>query len=429
VRLQKEDAHPEHRAACRFGEKSSQLYEIAAISGLEMMPGERWSATSSAQKHQTRASHMSNPSTRPSRFRRWPLFLVLGLVVALAVAWTGFWFYAAAQAKTEIASWRERERQAGRRQDCASLSVGGYPFRIEVRCADGNFELQGTPTLRLDLPSVLAVVQVYDPRLLISEFKGPLNVSQQSGRNEFILDWDVGRASARGRLPSQVERVSLALDALSIRDSGAGNADPTFKAQHFELHGRQAPGSRAADPAIEAVLQVKHATAEKVHPIAATPINADVTSVIHGLDDFSAMPWPQRLKEWQAHNGEIEIIKSRIEQGTIIAEGAGTLRLTREGRLNGNLQVTVIGIEDVLRLFNLERLASQGQVGAALNALDRLLPGLGGIARQSAAPGIAAALGQRAELDGKPATGLPIRFVDGTVFLGPFQVGVVPPLF
>ena len=176
---------------------------------------------------------MSNPSSRPSRSRRWPLFLVLGLVVALAVAWTGFWFYAAAQAKTEIASWRERERQAGRRQDCASLSVGGYPFRIEVRCADGSFELRGTPTLRLDLPSVLAVVQVYDPRLLIGEFKGPLNVSQQRGRNEFILDWDVGRASVRGRLPSQIERVSLALEALSIRDSGTGNADPTFKAQHF----------------------------------------------------------------------------------------------------------------------------------------------------------------------------------------------------
>src|ERR1700736_5510627 len=269
---------------------------------------------------------MSNPSSRPSR--RWPLFLVLGLVVALAVAWTGFGFYAAAQAKTEIASWRERERQAGRRQDCASLSVGGYPFRIEVRCADGNFELQGTPTLRLDLSSVLAVVQVYDPRLLIGEFKGPLNVSQQSGRNEFILDWDVGRASVRGRLPSQVERVSLALEALSIRDSGTGNADPTFKAQHFELHGRQA-GSRAADPGIEAVLQVKHATAEKVHPIAATPINADVTSVIHGLDDFSAMPWPQRLKEWQGRNGPIAIIKGPLCTRTLVGEGAGTLRLSR----------------------------------------------------------------------------------------------------
>ncbi len=371
---------------------------------------------------------MSNPSIA-SRPRRWPLFLVLGLVVAFALAWTGFWFYAAAQAKTEISSWRERERQAGRRQDCASVSVGGYPFRIEMRCAAANFELQGTPTLRLDLPSVLAVVQVYDPRLLISEFTGPLNVSQQDGRNEYVLDWNVGRASVRGRLPSRVEQVSLAFDALSIRDSGNVDADPTFKAKHFELHGRQALGSRAADPAIETVLELKSATAEKVHPIAARPINADVASVVHGFDDFSAMPLAKRLKKWQARNGEVEITRARVEQDNVIAEGAGTLRLTREGRLDGNLNVTVVGIEDVLRMFNLERLLSQGEVGAALNALDQLLPGLGGIARQGAAPGLAAALGKRAELDGKPATALPIRFVDGTVFLGPFQVGVVPPLF
>jgi hypothetical protein len=354
---------------------------------------------------------------------------VLGFIVTLAVAWTGFWFYAAAQAKTEIASWRERERQAGRRQDCASLSVAGYPFRIEVRCAAGNFELQGTPTLRLDLPSVLAMVQVYDPRLLISEFTGPLNVSQQSGGNEYTLDWDVGRASVRGRLPTKVERVSLALEALSIRDSATANADPTFKARHFELHGREASGSRAGDPAIETVLQLKGATAEKFHPAAARPINADISSVVHGIDDFSAMPLGERLRKWQARNGEIEIIKARIEQGNIIAEGAGRLRLTRDGRLDGNLQVTVVGIEDLLRMFNLERLMSEGQVGAALNALDRLVPGLGGIARQGAAPGIVAALGQRAQLDGKPATTLPIRFLDGTVFIGPFHVGAVQPLF
>jgi hypothetical protein len=355
--------------------------------------------------------------------------VVLGLAIALALAWTGFWFYAAAQAKTEIAGWRERERRAGRRQDCASLSVAGYPFRIEVQCSGGKFELEGTPPLRLDVPSVLAVVQVYDPRLLISEFTGPLNVSQQSGRSEYILDWDVGRASVRGSLPSQIERVSLALDALSIRDSGDANADPSFKAQHFELHGRQAPGGRAADPAIETVLHVKAATARKIHPLAARPINADISSVVHGIDDFSAMPLAERLRKWQARNGQLEITRARVEQDNVIAEGAGTLRLTREGRLDGNLDVTVVGIEDVLRMFNLERLLSQGEMGAALNALDRLLPGLGGIARQGAAPGLAAALGKRAVLDGKPATALPIRFVDGAVFVGPFQVGVVPPLF
>jgi hypothetical protein len=57
------------------------------------------------------------------------------------------------------------------------------------------------------------------------------------------------------------------------------------------------------------------------------------------------------------------------------------------------------------------------------------MPGLGGIARQSAAPGLVAALGERTALEGKPAVAFPVRFVDGTVFIGPFQVGAVPPLF
>jgi hypothetical protein len=53
-------------------------------------------------------------------------------------------------------AWRASERQAGRQQDCASQSIEGYPFRIEVRCGGASFELKGTPTLQLKLPRVLA---------------------------------------------------------------------------------------------------------------------------------------------------------------------------------------------------------------------------------------------------------------------------------
>jgi hypothetical protein len=372
-------------------------------------------------------SNSASPAAAPRR-RFWPLFLVFGLVVALVVAWTGLWFYVAAQAKAEMATWRERERQAGRQQDCASLSVSGYPFRIEMRCAGAGFELKGTPAIRLDLPSVLAMVQIYDPKLLIIEFTGPLNVSQRRGQTDYVVNWNVGQASVRG-LPSEPERGSLVLDALSVRDPGTVGNDPVFSARHFELHGRQAPGSRADNPAIETALTLREAIAEKIHPVAARPIDADVTSVLRGINDLSPKPWPVRLKEWQARNGEIEITKARIQRDDVIAEGAGTLRLTPRGGLDGNLQVTVVGIETILRMFNLERLMSEGQIGATLNVLDRLIPGLGGFARQGAGPGLAAALGQRSELDGKPATTLPVRFVDGTVFLGPFPVGVVPPLF
>jgi hypothetical protein len=136
-----------------------------------------------------------------------------------------------------------------------------------------------------------------------------------------------------------------------------------------------------------------------------------------------------RFKEWQARNGQIEITKARIQQDDVIATGAGTLKLTPRGGLDGNLQVTVVGIEKLLKMFNIERLMSEGQIGATISALDRLIPGLGGIARQNAAPGLVAALGQRTELEGKQAVTFPVRFADGAIFLGPFQVGQVAPLF
>jgi hypothetical protein len=118
-----------------------------------------------------------------------------------------------------------------------------------------------------------------------------------------------------------------------------------------------------------------------------------------------------------------------LAQQDVVAMGAGSLRLTPRGGLDGELRLTVVGIEKLLKMLDIDRIMTEGQIGATFNALDRLMPGLGGIARQSAAPGLVAALGERTTLEGKPAVAFPVRFVDGTVFIGPFQVGVVPPLF
>jgi hypothetical protein len=375
-------------------------------------------------------SHSSYPAAAPRPRRRlWPLFIPFVLVVLLAAGWTALWVYAAGRAETELAAWRASERQAGRLQDCASQSIGGYPFRIEVRCGGASFELKGKPTLQLKLPLLLAAVQVYDPKLLISEFTGPLEVAEPGRPPAAIFNWTLGQASVRG-LPSEFERASLVLDAATVRDPTNMAGDGiVFRAQRLELHGRQASGSTSDNPVIETVLRLNAAVADKLHPLAAKPIDAEIATVLRGVNDVSPKPWPVLFREWQARNGQLEIIKARVSQDDVIAVGAGTLKLTARGGLDGNLQVTVVGIEKLLKMFDIERMMSEGQIGATLSALDRLIPGLGGIARQNAAPGLVAALGQRTVLEGKPAVAFPVRFVDGTVFLGPFQVGVLAPVF
>jgi hypothetical protein len=366
-------------------------------------------------------------SALTARRRRWPLVLIVAIVVVLAVAWTGLWLYAASRAKSEIAAWREREYRAGRSYNCASETIGGYPFRIEWSCGAATSELKGAPPLELKLPRILAAVQVYEPTLVIGEFSGPLDISEPGRPPSYVVNWQLGQASVRAT-PGALERASLVLDVPTVRDPRIVGGDTVFRAQRLELHGRPAAGSTRDNPAIDAVLRLNAGVAPYLHAVTTKPIDADIAALVRGSTDMSPKPWPARFKEWQERGGQIDIIKARLQQDDVITVGSGTVKLTPRGNLDGNLQLTVVGLEKVLKMFEVDRMLSEGQIGSTLGALDRLIPGLGDIARQNL-PGLVASIGQRTTLEGKPAVAFLLRIADGVVFLGSMQVGRLPPAF
>ena len=93
------------------------------------------------------------------RRRPWLIAAPLALVVILALAWTGFWFYAASRASATIAGWRAREAEAGRVHSCGQQTIGGYPFRIEVHCSDPAATFQTlAPPLMLRLAGWVLMV-------------------------------------------------------------------------------------------------------------------------------------------------------------------------------------------------------------------------------------------------------------------------------
>lgn len=366
------------------------------------------------------------------RRRLWPVFLPLLLVVGLAIAWSGLWFFAAGAAETAIAGWREREAKVGRVYTCEQQTIGGFPFRIEVRCVDPAVELRrGDPLVVLKASDLVVVSQVYQPTLLITEFAGPMTVAEPGQPPSYIANWTLGQSSLRGT-PAAPERVSIVVDRPMVDRVGGAAPATVLKADRAEVHGRIAEGSVSGDPVIELALRLVSATAPELHAFTAQPIDADVTAKLYGLADFSPKPWPVRFREIQARGGRIEITRARVRQGDAIAVSAGTLGLTTRGGLDGQIQITIVGLDSVVKSLDIDRAASRGNVGATIGALDRLVPGLGQIARQNAGPGILAALramGQATTLEGRPATTLPLRFADGQVLLGPFPVARVPLLF
>jgi hypothetical protein len=375
---------------------------------------------------------MRNPDPAPPRRRLWPILVPSMLVVALAIVWSGLWFYAAGAAETALDGWRVREARVGRIHRCDQQTIGGYPFRIELRCTNPVVELRReSPPVAFHAAGLLVVAQIYQPTRLVSEFAGPMTVGEPSHAPGFVANWTLGQSSVSGK-PFAPDRISIAVDNPTLdRVGDAGNVN-LLKAAHVELHGRLAATSTPADPAVDLVLRLVAATAPELHELASRPLDADVAATLHGLPDLAPKPWPVRFRELQARGGRIDIVKARIQQGDVIAVGAGTLGLTARGGLEGQMQITVVGLETILKSLDLERIMSEGNIGATLGRLDRIMPGLGQMARRNAGPSIMAglgAIGEKTTLDGKPAVTVPLRFADGQIYLGPLAIGRAAPLF
>jgi hypothetical protein len=395
---------------------------------------------------------MPDMTPAPRRRPLWRLFIMPALIVVAAVAWSGFWFYAASEVGVRADAWAAQEAKSGRVYQCAKRSVAGYPFRLEVRCDDASVSLvsqtAGAPTpFTARLGEILVVAQIYDPKRLIAEFKAPATIADRGQPPSLNVNWTLGRSSVFG-LPAVPERASIVFDNPSIDRVNGPVQTPLARANHVELHGRLAEGSSIADPVIETVLQIAGGSVQELHPLLAAPFDSDVQTRLSGLKDFSPKPWPERFREMQVEGGKVEIVRSRIQQGELIAVAAGTLGLNASGRIDGELQMTVTGIEKVIPALGIDKMLEQGVPQATLDrvapgvktkdltnlfsALDRAIPGLGKAVQQNANVGVAAginSLGTEAELEGKKARAFPLRFVDGAVFLGPLRVGLIPPLF
>lgn len=374
-----------------------------------------------------------SPSLQSRRRTGLRYTILLFIVLALIAGWSGFWKFAAGKAQETIDGWRAREAKAGRIYNCGSQTVGGFPFRIEVNCDDASALFRSNqPPVELKTGSLVVVAQVYQPGLLIAEFRGPLTLGDPGKSPDFAVDWKLAQSSVRGT-PQAPSRASLVFDQPVVDRLSGADRQNVLRAKHIEIHGRMAEGSAANKPVIEVALQLDQASAPSLHPAAIRPVDANVTALLRGLNDFAPKPWSVRFREIQAAGGRIDVTNARVQQGEILAVGGGSLSLNANGHLEGQIRVTIAGLEQFLAAIGAQqRVQNMPNMDKLAGALDRLAPGLGEVARQQAGANISVGinmLGEQTTLEGKRAVTLPLRFADGSVFLGPIPIGNVPALF
>jgi hypothetical protein len=368
------------------------------------------------------------------------------------MVWSAFWYWSTTAAEATMTAWRAREAEAGRVYGCATTHFGGYPFRIEVDCAEPTVDDRAT-ALSIRAHNLAAVAQVWDPTLVIGEIGGPLTVAPLGGSPTATVDWTLAQASLRGT-PGAPERLSIVIDKPNLATAPSGG--PVAAAEHLEFHGRFATESTPGHPVLDLALDLKNATVPALvaalgtfGPVASAATDLSLVAVLRGASDFAPKPLGQRLREIQAANGRLDITNARLQQGDLIATATGALGLTARGTLTGDLQLTVVNFARLIPLLGIDRAVAQAVPQDTLNrfapTLDRLMPGLGNVLRSrntgsngpangaspdaNTALGAAVLGGRQAELEGQRAVVLTLRFDDGAAFLGPLKLGQVPPLY
>ena len=376
----------------------------------------------------------------PRRRRLWPFILPVAIIL-LAAGWTWLWYYAAGIASEAEAGWIQREAALGRVYACGAQSIGGFPFSFTSNCdqAAAAFE-SNNPPFDVRATGVTFSAQVFRPTLLNGEITGPVTLADPGQQPIFVANFSNAQLRLLG-LPPDPEAITVRLREPRLDRVAGPGSGMIFQAEAVDVAGRIISGSARSNPVIEATGHFTGATAPTFHPLLAEPLQGDVDFVMRGFTDFSPKPWPALFREMQAAGGGIEIKTIRIERPDAIIVGTGTLTVNTQGKLNGVIEVAVVGIENIVPLLGIDQLIGQGidrltggsgSANQGLNALDRLVPGLGGVVRQNAASSVIEnikKMGQPTEIDKKPAVALPVRVEDSVIYLGLIPLGVVPPLF
>ncbi|SOC43679.1 hypothetical protein SAMN05892877_111194 [Rhizobium subbaraonis] len=316
-------------------------------------------------------------------------FWLLGLGIVLFVAaYTAAWFYGANRLGNYV---RTQMSEADVSLACSGLDVKGYPFRIGVFCDAIGVDDKRTGT-SASFGALRSAAQVYRPGHAVLEIDGPAQI-RVSPDLALTADWDLLHASAVAGTGG-LERTSIAHDGIKgTFTAGRTDVNLAFSARHGEVHARR--NDEALDIALSADglnLNVSDTTMPQVDVV----LDATIENAADWLNDGPPTTAPHGTK------GELRNFSLAFVNGSNAAL-SGPYEVDDKGRLSGNFQVQLKGI-DTVRDAVAEAFPEIAETASSVASTIRSLSG------------------------GKDEASVRLRVRDGVVYLGIIPLAAIPPL-
>lgn len=344
---------------------------------------------------------MSVPDPLPPRKpRRWGLYGPFLLLLVVAVAWSGYWFWLRVQTVDGLQATAASLKQAGYEVSWSAESVGGYPFRLNVALTEPRIREPGGWALaapRLEAEAFLHglgtwVIAAPSGLTFTRPVGGPVNV-----KGEMV------RASL-SHLDNRPPNISF--QGLKLVFAPEPGAQPfgLATADEVQIHMQARPDDQAAF-ALK-LTGGKAPPSGLVGKIAGDkPIAANLDAMLSKVGAFRGRDWPTAVRAWAAAGGQAAVKQAGITAGdAVLGAQSGRLSAGTDGRLRGQLDVS---LREAPRA-----LAAMAQTGA--------------IPPESA---IAAAAVTAARQGASEAARATLTFEAGQTTLGPVAVAPAPRVY
>jgi hypothetical protein len=330
--------------------------------------------------------------------------VILGALLIVAGAYTGYWFFVAGQIEDSVVAWAQSARSDKVEVSWRTLRVAGFPgaFRVELDAAALRDNAL-TPAPEFHLPVVSATARPWDftnwrlaardgfgaeiagsgarapAKLLVQRADGVVTIAREGG-------WKLWLKAQR----STLEGVSRVL---------VNSADAWITVPPKPLHQPPEPQLALAVDARQMAL-----------PVAIEPLGGTIDELEFGATVKGVIPngrLPEALAAWRDAGGKIELDNLRLKWGGLDATASGTIAFDAELQPAGAFSGGVQGYDEILTA-----LVKRGQIRA----------GDAGLAR------IALTMLAKAGPDGKPEIRTAFTIQNGQMFLGPAKLGKAPHL-
>jgi hypothetical protein len=336
----------------------------------------------------------------------WRIIFPIAALAAVAVAYAGWWQYAAGALKQQLDAFRAEGSRSGATAEWRAMAISGFPLSLDAQFEkpaytnnQAGFGWRGE-TLSIHL-------KPWSLSHLVFSAPGRQSIALAQGSRVITLEGKAGSALVNVVTDLNGALLQTALFVASANYSGRSGGDVvSIRSERLEASlNRPSAVSPGGMAIIEISLLGRGLNIEGVAlPLGPNIERLELTASLKDVSADERIGDAEALARWRAAGAPVRIKSFLFVSGGVEATGRGSLKLDANNQPEGELNVTVKGHNRLL-----DALAAQGFV-----PMDRVEPA------RMALGFIAAAGGAKNQVT------LPIRFKGGSAYLGPLKIGPAP---